>query len=192
MLGRLYEQQSDYKSAESEYAEMVRKYPDHPGGHFALASLQERTGNIQAALKGYEAELTINPFDPDALVRAAHLHFQERRVEEASKLAQRALAVNPRLVEAGKLYAQCLLEQDRAGEALPVLDVALQADPNDRNLHFLLARALRKTGDNKRADQEMITFERLTREWNALEKERRGRLENALRKAGNRGDELQR
>jgi predicted Zn-dependent protease len=93
------------------------------------------------------------------------------------------------MTEARRVYAQCLLDQDRAAEAVPVLDAALQADPGDRNLHFLLARAMRSTGDLQRAAHEMLTFEKLTREWNAMEKERRGRLENALTKGGARGEE---
>jgi tetratricopeptide (TPR) repeat protein len=140
--------------------------------------------NSEAAKKEYAAELSLNPYDSDTLVRASSLYFQDKQIEEAAKLARRAIAVDPKLAEARKLYAQCLLEQNRAVDALPELQTALTLDEGDRNLHFLMAKALRDTGDSRRADEEMQTFQRLTREWNAAERERRGRLENALKKLG--------
>jgi hypothetical protein len=51
-----------------------------------------------------------------------------------------------------------------------------------------LAKALRQTGATQEADEEMRTIEHLTRERDAADKERLGRLENALKK-GASGDQ---
>jgi len=188
MLGQLYEQQNDFAAAESEYREMIRKYPERRGGHALMAALYERMGNSEGAKKEYQAELALSPFDAATLVRASALYFQDKQIEDAAKLAARSIAINPEIPEARKLYAQCLLEQSRPAEALAQLEAAVRLDAGDRNSHFLLARALRETGDDQRAAREMEIFQKLTQEWNALEKERRGRLEKALRRAGVAGD----
>jgi Flp pilus assembly protein TadD len=52
----------------------------------------------------------------------------------------------------------CLMMLGRPGEAVPLLQRALELDPRLLKSHFLLARAYRQLGDPQQADQELALF----------------------------------
>jgi Flp pilus assembly protein TadD len=74
---------------------------------------------------------------------------------------QRAFALDPENALAGQGMGKALVHLDRASEALPYLEKAVQVDPENTEIHYQLAMVYRKLGRQSDADREFGTFQRL-------------------------------
>jgi predicted Zn-dependent protease len=102
----------------------------------------------------------------------------EQRQDPAESLAQveKALAMCPNLAAARLDRGRALLRLDRNEEAIRELRIAEKADPAEPSTHFLLAQALRATGNPREAQSEMETFSKLEENARAKTAERAKQL----------------
>jgi tetratricopeptide (TPR) repeat protein len=110
---------------------------------------------LKAVLDGFGADNP--PRDKDNaeghLLRAFILAEQDKRVP-AMDAFRKALQLRPDLVVARLRYSTYLLESGGAIEALPILQKAVQYDPDNLDAHLSLGDAYRLTGDFQKAKQE--------------------------------------
>lgn len=127
-----------------------------PRTYLAYARLQESRGNQADARNSYEKVLADNPKSVDALLGLARLDQlagrtadAERRYIEAARLESRS----PRTLDAlGQFYT----DQGRWSEAVPTLNQAIQAAPEEKNYRYHLAMALAKAGQFDQAGPHFI------------------------------------
>ena len=74
---------------------------------------------------------------------------------------KRAFALDPENALAEQGMGKALVHLDRAPEALPYLEKAVQANPENTDIHYQLAMAYRKLGRKADADREFGTFQKL-------------------------------
>src|SRR5262245_36235356 len=78
--------------------------------------------------------------------------FQNREFTEAAEQAFRlATEICPESPEAVFRYVNLLLTQNRAADALPVLEAAVRADPDQEQFQDLLSRLKSNAGTQQRA-----------------------------------------
>ena len=119
---------------------------DRPESFVNLALLEERRGNVAAALVQYEAATKYAPWFLPAYVNLAELQRQGGNEVVAEQTLRRALAEAPG--DAGVLYALGLsvYRQQRPGEAVALLAEAAANGPEVARYPFAYALALESQG----------------------------------------------
>ncbi len=79
--------------------------------------------------------------------------FNEKKYEDAVEACRALIAQEPRSAQANHFCGRALLELDRYAEAMPYLQVAVDADPDLAEAHSDLALALLKSGDFEAAER---------------------------------------
>lgn len=79
--------------------------------------------------------------------------FNEKKYEDAVEACRTLIAQEPRSAQANHFCGRALLELDRYAEAMPYLQVAVDADPDLAEAHSDLALALLKSGDFEAAER---------------------------------------
>jgi predicted Zn-dependent protease len=158
-LGKLYHDLGDVEASASAYSEALKRKPP------PAETRESRIGRARALLDanhpdGASAELSIlctqSPDDPQVLALAARQARDQGRLDEALKLAGRALAVDSDNFDALLVQsrAHALLHQPEL--AVEELEKAVQVKPNDRPALQLLSQLQMSLGrtDHARATQE--------------------------------------
>jgi Flp pilus assembly protein TadD len=110
-LGVAYEREGRYELAAREYRRALRDEPGFTRARVNLGNLAARDGAWRQAEKSYRRALRHEPDDTDALNNlAVALARQGRRLDEAERLAERALAIGG----PDSLYLSTLAEVRRA------------------------------------------------------------------------------
>lgn len=112
-------------------------------------------GQYRAAEEHTRALLQRNEHDGEALVLLCRIYANEGRLEDALRLAERALAQDK--LNAGNYYlhAMILLEQDKKDEAAASLKRALYLNHNHASAHFMLGTLARATGQPAEAKKHL-------------------------------------
>lgn len=119
---------------------------DRPESYLNLALLEEKRGNVAAAMKEYEAATAYAPWFLPAWVNLAELQRQGGDEATAERTLRRALAVAPG--DASVLYALGLsaYRQQRPADAVKLLAQAARAAPEVPRYAFAHALALDARG----------------------------------------------
>lgn len=80
--------------------------------------------------------------------------LQARNFDEALTGAKSILSANPNSPKANKLVGVVLLDQQKATDALPYLQKALQLAPDDPAVHALLVQTYAQSGDKAKRDEQ--------------------------------------
>jgi tetratricopeptide (TPR) repeat protein/transglutaminase-like putative cysteine protease len=160
--------------------------PGLAGPRLFLADLHDQAG--LAARAGLErAELArLHPFHPGVIAAAARAARAQDRLEEATALLRKALALRFDDGPARASLVQLLLERGDPDGAARLLEEALRLDPGDLPARLRLADVLAANGRLEEAEAAYATAERIAPE-EAEVKERRGQ---ARLRAGRTKDAL--
>ncbi|MBI5609996.1 MAG: tetratricopeptide repeat protein [Deltaproteobacteria bacterium] len=120
-------------AADQALKHIGKKHPEYQNVQLLRAQALAAVGRVDQALNACRAAARAQPSSADPWLRAAKLLWQRgERLEEALDLAAKASplasawSVEPLVVHAGLLRAL-----GRPGEALPLLDLALERSPGD-------------------------------------------------------------
>lgn len=154
-LGRAYElavpfeKERGYESARQAYEAAVKLYPGNPYLHVMLARLEASAGTKEGVRTELTEALSKKQNFADALYLMSQLEASEQNVDQALVYAVEAVKNAPEdplvYVQAGLLY----YEKKDYQNAVTALNTALEKDPNNANVAYSLALALR---DGGRAD----------------------------------------
>ncbi len=158
-LGKVYQDQGKLDESAGAYAEALRRRPP------AQEAREARIGRFRALLKAHRhaeaaADLAVlreqTPNDPQVLALAAQQARDRGQVEEATELAQRALAADPTNYDALLVRARIHVLIRQPQLAIEDLEKALGVQPDDPAALQLLAQAQMSAGltDRARATQE--------------------------------------
>jgi superkiller protein 3 len=111
------------------------------------ANTMRDVGQLEEARREVETLLRVAPEMAEAHYTAAGIYDQLGDAERAVTAAARALELEPGFADLRPLYAGNLLKLRRFGEAEAEARRALAADPDDPNLHLVLAMIAAQRGD---------------------------------------------
>ncbi|WP_171060493.1 tetratricopeptide repeat protein [Poseidonocella sp. HB161398] len=110
------------------------------------------SGRHQEAIDELRTLLDADAVGSDSLVRDARIALARMLIvqgskDEAAGIVDKVLEADPRHVEALKLQAERLVEEDRVGDAILSLRTAMDQAPDDAMLYTLMARAHEREGN---------------------------------------------
>lgn len=121
--------------------------PSHPSPWHFLGIISERMAQWDQAAELHAEAIRLNPEDRGPRIGAARVFLRKRQPGEAETHYKWVLARHPDDDEALAGLAECLIDEGRASEALPVLDRVLGRDPNAAGLLYLRGKASSVLGD---------------------------------------------
>lgn len=158
----MMESMNNNEGAISEWKKAIAVAPRQTGLHYKLGDLYWSQSQWDNAAEQFMQEASLDPGNcmvpyklADILVRT------DREPETAQTNLQAALQRCPNLAGARADRGKLLLKAHHAAEALPDLQAAAAATPNDPGTHYLLAQAYRATGKTADAQIEMKRFTEL-------------------------------
>lgn len=151
-LGRAYElavpfdKEGGYASAKKAYEEAVKLYPNNPYLYVMLARLEASAGSKEGVRTQLTEALKKKQNFADALYLMSQLEASDQKIDEALTYAVEAVKNAPNdplvYIQAGLLFYGKKDYQN----AVTALNTALEKDPNNANVAYFLALALRDGG----------------------------------------------
>ena len=131
--------------------------PDDADALTLLGLVEQRAGNIIAALAALGRARALDPGNPARIGNHALALKRAARFEEAIAALESALALRPGAAVTLANLGACLIEAGRAGEAVPRLRAALVADSRHFDALNNLGIALARTG---KPDEALEAYDR--------------------------------
>jgi tetratricopeptide (TPR) repeat protein len=145
--------------AVTQLEEALKLAPGDPGLERELAGALYAARNLEKALPLLEKLHGMAPDAPDLLVALGDALLQGQQVERAVTLLTRAIAIDPTIVPAHAALGRALMQSGDAARAIPHLEKALPTD-TDGSLHYQLAQALQRTGNQDRAKVLLAEYQK--------------------------------
>ena len=150
------------EEAAAAYREMVEKYPNEPGVHYANGLYLMET-DLKAALAEFQKEVQINPKNWPARIVLASLELKQGAPEQSVQSLREAMKLAPArfrwLVHAEMGRAN--LAADNLDAAISELQAALRLKTGNAQVHYFLAQAYRRAGRMEEAQKENAEFQKL-------------------------------
>jgi len=160
--GEIMQSMNNYDGAILEFKKAAEMAPRTPGTHYKLGDAYWAISQWDAATREFQAELENDPRNCSAEWKLGDIILEQHGdSQQALDDVNKALAICPDLTESHLDRARALLRLDKAGDAVPDLEIAVRAAPDDPNVHFLLAQAYRSLGQTEKAKAELQVFSKL-------------------------------
>jgi tetratricopeptide (TPR) repeat protein len=161
------EMQGKWGEAEREYEDMIAKEPNVPGLHFLFGrSLLSRPDanakTLERAKQEFQKELEIDPKNAGAHYVLGELASKEENWDEAINQFSAAAKLDSHFAEAYLGWGFTLVTLKRYQEAIEPLRIAERLAPENPAVHYSLATALIRTGQNEEAQKEFAIHQSLT------------------------------
>lgn len=153
----------DPAGAIAQYRAAMQIDPKLPGVHFELAEVLRQSLNPadkKEAESEYRLALANNPGDGKALCRIGEIDAAQAHPEMSYQDYAKAVQLAPTDVDAVLGLAQSLLELNRTAEALPLLQKAVQLEPENDSAHYLLSRLYMHEGKKEDAQIEVDLYKK--------------------------------
>ena len=115
--------------------------------------------NINMAREKFTSVLELQPATAEALVGMATIAFQEKDMESADSLVNKALSIDPKNARIWVLKGRLLTASGKYQEAVKDFQKALKIAPGNILAHLEKAKALLALGDNEKALAEVELVE---------------------------------
>jgi tetratricopeptide (TPR) repeat protein len=160
------------------YTRAVELSPNSPEAILALAGAQATDGKIEEANATFEQGIQRFPRD-----LRLHLEFgrmllrtaggsDDAKETRAVSLLKKAIALDGSVGESYYQLGNLALTKENPEEAIEYLETALKLSPRSSKVHFALARAYRRVGNQQRAQEEERVYENLKARESATVQER--------------------
>jgi tetratricopeptide (TPR) repeat protein len=176
----------DFARAKQAYIQLTGEFPDYANLHFAFGRLLLETNETDAAVEQFQLELKRDPENVNSLLEIASVRYLVDS-QDGLPYAEKALKLAPRLPFVHYLVGVLRLDTGNAAGAIPELEIAQKAFPNEPRVYFSLGSAYARVGRRAEAAKARGEFARL----NALEAKQRVATVYSDRPPGVSGGQLQ-
>ena len=159
----------DFDQAKKRYAELTSEFPDYPNLHFAFGRLLLEMNETDQAVQEFQRELKRDPKNVNSMLEIAAVRYQVDS-QDGLSYAEEAVKLSPRLPFAHYLLGLLRLDTGDASGAVPELEIAQKAFPQESRVYFSLGNAYSRIGRKTDAAKARAEFSRL----DAQEVKRRG------------------
>jgi tetratricopeptide (TPR) repeat protein len=129
---------------------ILRAKPADLTAHGMLAVLEYQQGDCVAAVPHFEKAISLFASRPEALHAYAACLVKQKRLQEATQVLQRSVALNPQDPQERRVLASVQLMAQRPQEALTTLAQVLNANPDAQTLE-LASQAFEQDHDTEKA-----------------------------------------
>ncbi len=150
-MGTIHELKKDHEAATLSYQMGLKIDANHPILHFNLAKTYENAGNVDAAVREYDAALRYKPGWRDAYVEYSRLLYRDGRLKEAEALCEQGLRLNEDSARLQSLLGDVYYAEDDYENAEKLYSGSLKADPKRKVALCGLAKSLEAQGKNQEA-----------------------------------------
>lgn len=150
----------DFEQANRTYAQLADEYSAFPNLHFAFGRLLLETNETDQAVEQFQLELKRDPENVTSMLEIASVRYQVDS-EDGLHYAEEALKLSPRLPFAHYLVGLLRLDTGNAAGAIPELEIAEKAFPNESRVYFSLGNAYARVGRKAEAAKARAEFARL-------------------------------
>ena len=151
-----FQQSRMYADMRTFYRTTLARNPGAWMAHNNLGNLLREDGDMDGAIRHFEAALRVRPDLVKAHNNLANVYRDQRRMPEAIAEYRRALALDPSYIEAHSNLGNLLRETKQLDEALGHLQEAVRLDPGYAEAQNNYGIALREAG---RMAEAMTHFE---------------------------------
>ena len=148
------------EKAGPRFEELVTKFPNEPGVHYMYGVfLLDR--DPARAEQEFRKELQLAPGSVPARVRLALLLIHDGQGEEAVRVAQEAVRLQPKDALCLETLGRALLLAGRTNDAIAALEKAEKLAPAASPTHYYLQQAYTRAARTADAEKERAEWERL-------------------------------
>ena len=160
VLGEAYRWQGDFGKAEEQLRRAVRLKPENYDARYTLGVVLARTGRIDEATNELVAAKKLNPDAPGAHYELSHIYARMKDLRRAKEEADAFQQARDRTGGALTFDLLCVkgddfLRKGNAQDAANTFREAIKINPGDPGIHYNLALALAKLGDQAGQKQEL-------------------------------------
>ncbi|MBX2868191.1 MAG: sulfotransferase [Acidiferrobacterales bacterium] len=149
-------QNGDPAGARRGLEKVAKLAPKSAAVWYNLALAGQHLGLHHKAVKEYQKSLKINPSQIDAMVNLGLSHKALEQVDEARRLAEKALNMQKGHPRALNLLGSLLAESRQYTEAIPLLEEALANDQENTDARQNLANSFLESGDSQKAEEVIL------------------------------------
>lgn len=155
--------QRKYDEGSRAFDGLTASYPSYRNLHYAYGMLLLDANNTDGAVQQFQAEIQNNPNDANARLRIAAAKY---RIDSAGGLpyAEEAVKLEPELPLGHYLLGLLLLDTDNYTHAIPELEIAQKAFPDQPKVYFALASAYSRAGRKEDAARARKKFSQLNQQ----------------------------
>jgi len=153
--------QKKYEEAKAILGPLTNQYPQFPNVHYGAGLLLLDIGDVDSAIKEFQAEIRNQPQDVVARLKIAAAEY---KVDSQAGIpyAEAALKIDPKAALGHYLLGLLLLDTGDYKRAIPELEAARASLPNEARLYFALGSAYAMAGRQQDAARARATFQRLS------------------------------
>ena len=160
-IGEIYNNLGDYGHALTCFQKAVQQDPFIKKAHDNAGSALIRLDRPAEAIPEFEAELKLNPDEPDTQYRLAYALLQISQEDQAITVLRTLVAAHPNHARARYDLGKELLETGKTEEAIQNLEAAAKLDPARAYVHYQLQSAYRKAARTSDADRELQLYRQI-------------------------------
>ncbi len=150
-LAATYEANGARELAGETYDQIVVLDPENSRAWYHLARLRQVSGDTEGSLAAFDEVMAREDYHPPLHWRRGRLHLELGNVDEAESAFRHALELRQGDASSRFGLAEVALENDNVAEAVASLQALYDEAPTDVMVATLLARALRRTGEEEKA-----------------------------------------
>jgi tetratricopeptide (TPR) repeat protein len=131
--------------------EAIKRFPNHPQSHYALAVALNGAGRLDDAIQSYQTTVRLKPDFFEAWTNLGGAMARRGRLDEAVEAYTRALRIRPNVAEMHANLSNALRDTGRLAEAEAAAKQALALKPDSPHAHVCYAAVLASNGQYERA-----------------------------------------
>lgn len=141
--------------AKVEKRDRVRSPEERAETEFRRGAALLNQGRATEAEEAFAGALSASPAHEGARQALVALHLEHQRIEEARRLLQEGVALNPANARFGAVLARIHLERRNYNAALEVVNSLRMPEQGGADLHFMRGSALQKLGRHAEAVESL-------------------------------------
>jgi tetratricopeptide (TPR) repeat protein len=161
LAGQLWIEIGDYSQAVALLHHALESDPSLLKAHYYSGLADVRWEHWPDARTEFQAELALEPNDPDTLYHLGYVDLQESKIDDAAKLFGEVVAAHPDYANAQYELGKILLDRGQLADAVPHLESAAKLIPDKDYVHYQLQAAYRKEARVADADRELALYQEL-------------------------------
>lgn len=151
-FGQLYLAKGETDKAIESFKNAIAKKPLFVKAYDAIGKVYEDLGDVQSAIKYYEAAHDISPSNTDRLITLSKLYNKAGETDKAENILKNAVSdVRQDVSTSGHLMGELYLAKNENEKAMKILVKACTENPSDTSIMQSLAEAYRKVGQPEQA-----------------------------------------
>jgi tetratricopeptide (TPR) repeat protein len=154
---------NEFDQAKRKYAQLTSEFPDYPNLHFAFGRLLLETHDTDEAIAEFQRELQRDPKNVNSMLEIAAV-LRMTDPQGALNYAIEAAKLAPQLPFAHYLLGLLRFDTGDPAAAIPELEIAQKAFPQEAEVYFSLGNAYGRVGRKADAAKARAEFARLKAE----------------------------